>query len=66
MLCSTPVKDQFTHTHDGYRAMLLRTLSEALTVETALTQAQVPYRTRIVRSKKHGLVYVVMLVGVAV
>jgi hypothetical protein len=63
MPCSAPIEDQFTHSYEGYKALLLTTIAEVNAVEAALTRTGVSYQTRIVRSKKHGLTYVITLVG---
>ena len=57
------IEDLFTQTHDGFKAMKLRSASEAITVENALQRAEKSYQTRITRSKKHGREFVVLLLG---
>lgn len=55
------IEDLFTQTHDGFKAMKLRSASEAITVENALQRAEKSYQTRITRSKKRGREFVVLL-----
>lgn len=57
------IEDLFTQTHDGFKAMKLRSASEAITVENALQRAEKSYQTRITRSKKRGREFVVLLLG---
>jgi len=57
------IEDLFTQTHDGFKAMKLRSASEAITVENALQRAEKSYQTKITRSKKRGREFIVLLMG---
>lgn len=56
------IEDLFTQTYDGFKALKLRSASDAIMVENALSRADLSYQTKITRSKKHGREFVVMLV----
>lgn len=56
------IEDLFTQTHDGFKAMKLRSASEAIMVENALQRAEKSYQTKIKRSKKRGREFVILLV----
>lgn len=57
------IEDLFTQTYEGFKALKLRSASEAIMVENALTRASKSYQTKITRSKKHGREFVILLVG---
>lgn len=48
-------------TYDGVPCLRLRTSAGAATAEAMLREEGKSYQTKIVRSKKHGLEYVVMV-----
>ena len=56
------LEDLFTQTYDGFRSVKLRSASEAIVVENALSRASMSYQTKITRSKKHGREFVILLV----
>jgi len=51
-----------TQTYDGFKAVKLRSASEAIMLENALGRASVSFQTKISRSKKHGREFIVMIV----
>lgn len=53
----------FTQEYDGFRAVKLRTATETVALENALSLKHMSYQTKITRSKKRGREFVVMLVG---
>lgn len=57
------IEDLFTQTYDGFKAMKLRSASEAIMVENALQRAEKSYQTKITRSKKRGREFIVLLMG---
>lgn len=52
-----------TSTYDGFPCLRLRTAGGAATAEEMLRDEGKSYKTKIVRSKKHGTEYVVMVLG---
>ena len=56
------IEDLFTQTYDGFKAVKLRSASEAIMLENALGRASVSFQTKISRSKKHGREFIVMFV----
>jgi hypothetical protein len=56
------IEDLFTQTYDGFKAVKLRSASEAIMLENALGRASVSFQTKISRSKKHGREFIVMIV----
>jgi hypothetical protein len=63
MQLPSKIEDLFTQNFNGFRAVKVRTATEAVTVENALGRASLSFQTKITRSKKHGREFVVMLVG---
>lgn len=61
MQLPSKIEDLFTQTYEGFRSMKVRSASEAIMVENALTKASKSYQTKITRSKKHGREFVVLL-----
>jgi hypothetical protein len=57
------IEDLFTQTYNGFKAIKLRSASEAIMVENALQRAEKSYQTKITRSKKHGREFIVLLVS---
>jgi len=57
------IEELFTQTYDGFKAVKLRSASEAIMLENALGRASVSFQTKITRSKKRGREFVVLLVG---
>jgi hypothetical protein len=57
------IEDLFTQTHNGFKAIKLRSASEAIMVENALQRAEKSYQTKITRSKKRGREFIVLLVS---
>jgi hypothetical protein len=56
------IEELFTQTYDGFKAVKLRSASEAIMLENALGRASVSFQTKISRSKKHGREFIVMIV----
>ena len=56
------IEDLFTQTYDGFKAVKLRSASEAIMLENALGRASVSFQTKISRSKKHGREFIGMIV----
>ena len=56
------IEDLFTQTYDGFKAVKLRSASEAIMLENALGLARMSFQTKITRSKKHGREFIVMIV----
>ncbi len=56
------IEDLFTQTYDGFKAVKLRSASEAIMLENALGLARMSFQTKISRSKKHGREFIVMIV----
>lgn len=50
-----------TSTYEGIPCLRLRTASGASTAEAMLREDGRSYRTKIIKSKKHGLEYIVMV-----
>jgi hypothetical protein len=59
------IEDLFTQTYEGFKALKLRSASEAIMVENALSRQSKSFQTKITRSKKHGREFVILLVGAA-
>lgn len=57
------IEELFTQTYEGFKALKLRSASEAIAVENELNRQGKSYRTRITRSKKRGREFVILLVG---
>ena len=57
------IEELFTQTHNGFKAMKLRSASEVIMLENALQRAEKSYQTKITRSKKRGREFIVLLVG---
>jgi len=57
------IDDLFTQTHEGFPAVKLKSAGEAISVENALGRANLSYRTKITRNKKHGRTFVILLVN---
>jgi hypothetical protein len=64
MQLPSKLEDLFTHNFNGFRSVKVRTATEAVAVENALSRASLSYQTKITRSKKHGREFVISLVGV--
>lgn len=62
MQLPSKIEELFTQTYDGFKAVKLRSASEAIMVENALGRASLSYQTKITRSKKHGREFVILLV----
>jgi hypothetical protein len=60
------IEDLFTQTYEGFKALKLRSAAETITVENVLKRQQKSYQTKITRSKKHGRVFVVLLMSAPV
>jgi hypothetical protein len=56
------IEELFTQTYDGFKAVKLKSASEAIMVENALGLANMSYQTKITRSKKRGREFLVMIV----
>lgn len=63
MQLPSKLEDMFTHNFNGFRSVKVRTATEAVAVENALSRASLSYQTKITRSKKHGREFVISLVG---
>jgi len=57
------IEDLFTQTYEGFKALKLRSASDAIMVENALGRANLSYQTKITRNKKHGRTFVILLVS---
>jgi hypothetical protein len=57
------IEDLFTQTYEGFKALKLRTATEAVAVENALSRQNKSFQTKITRSKKHGREFVILLVS---
>lgn len=57
------IEELFTQTHNGFKAMKLRSAREVIMLENALQRAEKSYQTKITRSKKRGREFIVLLVG---
>ena len=62
MQLPSKIEDLFTQNFNGFRAVKLRTATEAVAVENALGRASLSFQTKITRSKKHGREFVIALV----
>ena len=62
MQLPSKIEELFTQTYAGFKAVKLRSASEAIMVENALGRASLSYQTKITRSKKHGREFIVMIV----
>jgi hypothetical protein len=58
------IDDLFTQSFEGFRAVWLDNACDALVVEDTLTRAKRSYQTQIVRSRKHGRAFIIMLLDV--
>lgn len=56
------IEELFTQSYEGFRAVKLRSASDAIAVENALKREHRSYQTRISRTKKHGREFVILLV----
>jgi len=56
------IEELFTQTYDGFKAVKLRSASEAIMLENALGLARMSFQTKITRSKKRGREFVVMII----
>jgi hypothetical protein len=56
------IEDLFTQTYEGFKALKLRSASEAIMVENELNRQSKSFQTKITRSKKHGREFVILLV----
>ena len=57
------IEELFTQTYEGFKALKLRSASEAIAVENELNRQGKSYRTHITRSKKRGREFVILLIG---
>lgn len=57
------LEDLFTQTYEGFKAVKLRSASEAIMVENELSRQHLSYQTKITRSKKRGREFVILLVS---
>jgi hypothetical protein len=57
------IEDLFTQTYEGFKALKLRTATEAVAVENELNRQSKSFQTKITRSKKHGREFVILLVS---
>jgi hypothetical protein len=57
------IKDLFIQNFNGFRSVKLRSAHEAIAVENALRKANLSYQTKVMRSKKRGREFVIMLMG---
>ena len=57
------IEELFTQTYEGFKALKLRSASEAITVENELNRQRKSYQTKITRNKKHGRTFVILLIG---
>jgi hypothetical protein len=62
MQLPSKIEELFTQTYAGFKAVKLRSASEAIMVENALGRASLSYQTKITRSKKHGREFIILLV----
>lgn len=56
------IENKFTDSYEGLRAAKFMSASEAHNMENSLRVAKQSYRTKIIKSKRKGNSYVVMLV----
>jgi len=56
------IEDLFTQNFNGFRSVKVRTATEAVAVENALSRQSKSFQTKITRSKKHGREFVILLV----
>jgi len=56
------IEDLFTQTYDGFKAAKFRSASEAIAVENELSRQGKSYQTKIMRSKKRGREFLILLV----
>jgi len=57
------IEDLFTQNFNGFRSVKVRTATEAVAVENALSRQSKSFQTKITRSKKHGREFVILLVS---
>ena len=57
------IEDLFTQTYEGFKALKVRTATEAVVVENELNRQSKSFQTKITRSKKHGREFVILLVS---
>lgn len=62
MQLPSKLEDLFTQTYEGFRAVKLRSASEAITLENELNRQRMSYQTKITRNKKRGREFVILLV----
>ena len=63
MQLPSKIEELFTQTYDGFKAVKLRSASDAIMVENALGRASMSYQTKITRNKKRGREFIILLVG---
>jgi len=63
MQLPSKLEDLFTQTYEGFRAVKLRSASEAITLENELNRQRMSYQTKITRNKKRGREFVILLVS---
>lgn len=56
------IEGLFTRNPNGFRAVQVRTTTEAAAIENALGCANLSFQTKIARSKKHGHEFVISLI----
>lgn len=63
MSIPSSILNLFNGTYDGVPAAQLKSANEAHNVEIALREAGQSFQTKIKKSKKHGRLFIVMLLG---
>jgi hypothetical protein len=63
MQLPSKLEDLFTQTYEGFKAVKLRSASEAIVLENELNRQRMSYQTKITRSKKRGREFIILLVG---
>jgi hypothetical protein len=64
MLLPSAIESHFTETYEGMRAARFQSSSEAHNMETNLKWLGLSYKTKIIKHKRKGNSYLVMLVEV--
>ncbi len=62
MSLSSHVLSLFNDNYDGYQAARVKSALECANLESMLRCAKMSYKTKIIKSKKNGIQYVVMIV----
>jgi len=62
MSLASHVLSLFNDQYDGYKAARVKSALECANLESMLRCAKMSYKTKIVKNKKHGVAFIVMIV----